>query len=399
LVDNDVVSEAFIASAVRTPLGRFLGTLGSIPAPKLGAHAVREAVRRAGVPSDAVEEVLMGSVIQAGLGQNPARQAALGGGLPQKVGAVTVNMVCGSGLEAVILGARAIRAGDLDVVVAGGMESMTNAPYLLPEARRGTRLGNAKMIDALVHDGLWDVYNDFHMGTSCELVAERFRITRKDMDEFSAASHAKAVAAGKSGAFRAEVSPIEAKLEKGESRMIEADEGPRPDSTVEALAKLKPAFKPDGAVTAGNSSQISDGAAALVLMSEKALQAHGVAPLARVTGYATAGVDPKWVLVSTIDAMRRLDEKNPWRAGAADLIEINEAFAGSTVAAIRDLGLDAAKVNVNGGAVALGHPIGASGARILVTLLHALAARGLRRGVATLCMGGGNGLALGIERA
>jgi acetyl-CoA C-acetyltransferase len=399
LVDNDGVSEAFIASAVRTPLGRFLGVLGSFPAPRLGAHAVREAVRRAGVPPDAVEEVLMGSVIQAGLGQNPARQAALGGGLSQKVGAVTVNKVCGSGLKAVIFGAQAIRAGDLDVVVAGGMESMTNAPFLLPEARRGTRLGNAKLIDALVHDGLWDVYNDFHMGTSCELVAERFRITRKDMDEFSAASHAKAVSAGRAGAFRAELAPIEARLEKGEARMVEADEGPRADSTVEALAKLKPAFKPDGVVTAGNSSQISDGAAALVLMSEKALQAHGIAPLARVTGYATAGVDPKWVLVSTIDAIRRFDEKNPWKAAAADLIEINEAFAGSTVAAIRDLGLDPAKVNVNGGAVALGHPIGASGARILVTLLHALTARGLRRGVATLCMGGGNGLALGIERA
>ncbi len=399
LVDNHGVSEAFIASAVRTPQGKFLGALGAVPAPRLGAHVVREAVRRAGVPPDAVEEVLMGSVIQAGLGQNPARQAALGAGLSHKVGAVTVNKVCGSGLKSIIFGVQAIRAGDADVVVAGGMESMSNAPYLLPEARRGTRLGNAKMVDALVHDGLWDAFNDFHMGTSCELVAERFRVTRRDMDEFSAASHAKAVAAANSGAFKAEISPVEAKGEKGAATLVDADEGPRADSTVEALAKLKPAFKPDGAVTAGNSSQISDGAAAVVLMSEKALKAHGVAPLARVTGHATAGVDPKWVLVSTIDALRRFDEKNPWKTAAADLIEINEAFAASTVAAIRDLGLDAAKVNANGGAVALGHPIGASGARIVVTLLHALVARKLRRGVATLCMGGGNGLALGIERA
>jgi len=393
------VSDAYLASAVRTPIGRFLGALAGIPAPALGALAVREAVRRAGLPGDAVDEVLMGSVLQAGLGQNPARQAALGGGLPQKVGAVTINKVCGSGLKALIFAAQAIKAGDADVVVAGGMESMSNAPYLLPEARRGTKLGNAKLVDALVHDGLWDVYNDFHMGSSCELVAERFRVTRRDMDEYSEGSHKKAIAAARSDAFKAETAPVETKSDKGEARRVEADEGPREDSTVEKLSKLKPAFKPDGGVTAGNSSQISDGAAALVVMSEKALQTFGVAPLARITGYATAGVDPKWVLVSTIDAVRRFDEKNPWKAAAADLIEINEAFAGSTVAAIRDLGLDAAKVNVNGGAVALGHPIGCSGARIVVTLLHALAARKLKRGLATLCMGGGNGLALGIERA
>ncbi len=397
--DNIAVSDAFIAAAVRTPIGRFLGALGSVPAPKLGALVVREAVRRAHVPPDAVEEVLMGSVLQAGLGQNPARQAALWGGLSQKVGAVTINKVCGSGLKALIFGAQAIKAGDADIVVAGGMESMSNAPYLLPEARRGTRLGNAKLVDSLVHDGLWDVFNDFHMGTSCELVAERFRVTRRDMDEFSEGSHRKAIAAARSGAFKAESVAVETKGEKGEAKVVDADEGPREDSTVEKLGKLKPAFKPDGVVTAGNASQISDGAAAVVLMSEKALQAHGVAPLARITGYATAGVDPKWVLVSTIDAVRRFDERNPWKAAAADLIEINEAFAGSTVAAIRDLGLDAAKVNVNGGAVALGHPIGCSGARIVVTLLHALADRKLKRGMATLCMGGGNGLALGIERA
>jgi acetyl-CoA C-acetyltransferase len=398
MLDNERVNDAFIVSAVRTPIGKFLGGLSTIPAPKLGAHALGETVKRAGIPSEAVDEVFMGSVLQAGLGQNPARQAALRGGLSEKVGAVTVNKVCGSGLKSIIFGVQAIKTGDAEIVVAGGMESMSNAPYLLPEARRGTRLGNAPMVDSLVHDGLWDVYNDFHMGTSCELVAERFRITRTDMDEFSAASHQKALAAARSGAFRAEIVPVDVAGDKGETRRIEGDEGPREDSTAAKLAKLKPAFRPDGIVTAGNSSQISDGAAALVLMSEKAMKARGVTPLARVTGYSTAGVDPKWVLVSTIDAVHRFDERNPWKAREADLVEINEAFAGSTVAAIRDLGLDPARVNVHGGAVALGHPIGASGARIVVTLLHALALRKLRRGLATLCMGGGNGLALGIER-
>ncbi len=392
------MNEVFLVSAVRTPIGKFLGGLSGRKATELGALAVREALRRAGVPAEAVDEVLMGSALQAGLGQNPARQAALGAGLPASVAAATVNKVCGSGLKTILFGAQAIKAGDAEVVVAGGMESMSNAPYLLPEARRGTRLGHAPLVDSLVHDGLWDVYNDFHMGTSCELVAERFKVSRKEMDEFSVESHRRAAAARKSGAYRAEIVGVEAKGEKGESKLVEADEGPREDSTVEKLAQLKPAFKPDGAVTAGNSSQISDGAAAAVLMSEKALKAHGAAPLARITGYAVAGVDPKWVLVSTIDALRRLDERNPWKAKEADLVEINEAFAGSTVAAVRDLGLDPARVNANGGAVALGHPIGASGCRIVVTLLHALAARRLRRGAAALCMGGGNGLALGVER-
>lgn len=384
------MGDAFLVSAVRTPIGKFLGAFAGLRAPALGAIAVREAVRRAGVAPEAVDDVLMGSVLQAGLGQNPARQAALHAGLPPTVAAATINMVCGSGLQALIRAAQAIKAGDADVVVAGGMESMTNAPYLAPDARRGARIGDAKLVDSLVHDGLWDVFNDFHMGTSCELVAERFDVSRADMDAFAAQSHAKALAAD----FKAEIVPVAVDV-----KSVAADEGPRADSTPDKLAKLKPAFKPDGRVTAGNASQISDGAAALVVMSEKALKTHKAVPLARITGYAAAGVEPKWVLVSTIDAVKAFDVRNPWKAADADLIEINEAFAASTVAAIRDLKLDAAKVNVNGGAIALGHPIGASGARIVTTLLHALAARNLKRGLATLCMGGGNGLALGVERA
>jgi acetyl-CoA C-acetyltransferase len=389
------VSDAYIVSAVRTPIGKFLGGLGSFPAPALGALVVREAVRRADVAPNAVDEVFLGCVLQAGLGQNPARQAALRGGLPDTVGAVTINKVCGSGLKSIIFGVQAIKTGDADVVVAGGMESMSNAPYLLPDARKGQRLGHGKTVDVMIHDGLWDAFNDIHMGTTAEMVVERFKLTRAEMDAYSAESHKRAIAAARSGKFKAETLPLVVPAEKSS---IDADEGPREDSTPEKLAKLKPAFMPDGSVTAGNASQLSDGAAALVLMSERALKEHKATPLARVTGYATAGVDPKWVLVSTIDAVRRFDGRNPWKAADADLVEINEAFAASTIAGIRDLKLDPAKVNALGGGIALGHPIGASGARIVVTLLHALADRKLRRGVATLCMGGGNGLALGVER-
>ncbi len=384
------MGDVYLVSAVRTPIGKFLGALAGVRAPDLGALVVREAVRRAGVAPEAVDEVLMGSVLQAGLGQNPARQAALRGGLPSTVAAATINKVCGSGLKAIIGAVQAIKAGDAEVLVAGGMESMSNAPYLAPDVRRGARLGDVKLVDSLVHDGLWDVYHDFHMGTSCELVADRFDVSRREMDEYSARSHAKALAAS----FKAEIVAVTA-----DGKSVEADEGPRADSTVEKLGKLRPAFKPDGRVTAGNASQLSDGAAAVVVMSEAALKKHKATPLARITGYAAAGVEPQWVLVSTIDAVKAFDLRNPWKAVDADLIEINEAFAASTSAAIRDLKLDPEKVNVNGGGIALGHPIGASGARIVVTLLHALAARGKRRGVATLCMGGGNGLALGVERA
>jgi acetyl-CoA C-acetyltransferase len=389
------VSDAYIVSAVRTPIGKFMGGLSSQPSPALGALVVREAVLRAEVVPTAVDEVFMGCVLQAGLGQNPARQSALRGGLPEAVGAVTVNKVCGSGLKSIIFGVQAIKTGDADVIVAGGMESMSNAPFLLPDARRGTRLGHGRTVDVMIQDGLWDAFNDFHMGTSCELVAERFKLTRADLDAYSAESHRRAIAAAGEGRFKAETLPI---LIPGENKTVAADEGPREDSTPDRLSRLKPAFKADGVVTAGNASQISDGAAAVVLMSERALKEHKVSPLARVTGYATSGVDPKWVLVSTIDAVRKFDTRNPWKAVDADLVEINEAFAASTIAGIRDLKLDPAKVNALGGGIALGHPIGASGARIVVTLLHALTDRKLRRGVATLCMGGGNGLALGIER-
>lgn len=395
MVENDGVSDAYIVSAVRTPIGKFMGGLSGFPAPALGALVVREAARRIDLAPPAVDEVFMGCVLQAGLGQNPARQAALRGGLPDGVGAVTINKVCGSGLKSIIFGVQAIKTGDADVVVAGGMESMSNAPYLLPDARKGMRLGHGKTVDVMIHDGLWDAFNDFHMGTSAELVVERWKLTRAELDAYSAESHKRAIAAAAAGKFKAETLPVIIPAEKSS---IDADEGPRADSTPEKLAKLKAAFKADGVVTAGNASQISDGAAAVVLMSERALKEHKATPLARITGYATAGVDPKWVLVSTIDAVRKFDNKNPWRAAEADLIEINEAFASSTIAGIRDLKLDPAKVNVNGGGIALGHPIGASGARIVVSLLHALADRKQKRGVATLCMGGGNGLALGIER-
>jgi acetyl-CoA C-acetyltransferase len=384
------VNDVFIASAVRTPIGRLLGALAPLPAPRLGAAVVREAVRRAGIDPARVDESVLGCVLQAGLGQNPARQAALHGGLPPAVAAFTANMVCGSGMRAIISGVQAVRAGDADVVVAGGMESMSNAPHLLPDLRKGSKLGHVRAVDAMIHDGLWDAFGDFHMGESCEDVADRFKVSREEMDAFSAESHRRALAAAAGGAFKDEILPLD---------LLAADEGPRADSTRDKLAKLKPAFRPDGGrVTAGNASQISDGAAALVLVSERVAKTLPRPPLARIAGHSVAGVEPRWVLVSTIEALARFDARAPWTSAQADLVEINEAFAASTVAAIRDRGLDPERVNVNGGAIALGHPIGASGARIVVTLLHALAARGLRRGVATLCMGGGNGLALGIER-
>ena len=391
--------DVFIVSAVRTPIGKFLGGLSSLPAPKLGAVAVREAVKRAEISGDDVGEVLMGCVLQAGLGQNAARQAAIFGGLPPSIGSVTVNKVCGSGLRAIIGAAQAIKAGDHDIVLAGGMESMSNAPYLLPDARRGSRLGHSRMIDAMILDGLWDGYNDFHMGATCELVAEKFSVTRADMDEFALASHRKSIAAAREGKFKREIVPVETKGEKGDARLVETDEGPRDDASLEKLAKLKPAFKPDGIVTPGNSSTINDGAAALVLMSGAEVARRKAKPLAKITGYAAGGVEPKWVMAAPLEAVKNLQKKTGFKPGDADLVEINEAFAGSTVALIREMKLDPARVNVHGGAVALGHPIGCSGARIVVTLLHALQDRKLRRGLATLCMGGGNGLALTLEMA
>jgi acetyl-CoA C-acetyltransferase len=390
--------QAVIVSACRTPIGRFQGKLASLKAPQLGAIAIREAVRRAGIDAKDVQEVIFGTVLQAGIGQNPARQAALAAGIPVTVGAMTVNKVCGSGLKSVALAAQAIRAGDADVIVAGGQESMTNAPYLLPGARDGLRLGHGKLLDSMVHDGLWDVYNDFHMGVTGDLVAERCAVSREDQDRFAAESHRRAAAAQASGAFRKEIVAVEIPGKKGEKTVVDADEGVRADSTAEALGKMRPAFGEKGTVTAGNASQISDGAAAVVVMSDAEANRRGLTPLARITGYATGGTEPKWVMLAPIEAVRNLEKRNGTRVADYDLVEVNEAFSSAACGVSKELSLDPKRTNVNGGAVALGHPIGASGCRILVTLLHAMEARGAKRGLATLCLGGGNAVAMSVER-
>lgn len=386
-----------IISGVRTPIGKFLGTLKPLSAVQLGAIAVKEAVKRAGLEPKQIDECIMGNVVQAGLGQNPARQAALGGGLLPEVGAFTVNKVCGSGLKAVGLAAQAIRCGDQEIVVAGGMESMSNAPYLVPKLREGYRLGSGEIIDSMIHDGLWDVYEDFHMGMTGELVAEKYKVSREEMDEYALSSHQKAIQAIKECRFESQVVAVEIASRKG-TTVIKVDEGPREDSSLEALRGLKPVFKKDGTVTAGNAPGMNDGAAALVITSRKKADALGKKSMARIVGQATAGLEPKWVMMTPVPAVQGLLPKIGWRKEDVDLWELNEAFAVQSVAVVRELGLDPGKVNVNGGAVALGHPIGASGARILVTLLHEMIRRDLHRGVATLCMGGGNGLALAIER-
>jgi acetyl-CoA C-acetyltransferase len=391
------MADAFIVSAARTPIGKFQGALSPFTAPQLGAIAVREAVLRGALTGEDIDEVFMGCVLQAGLGQNPARQAAIHGGIAPRAGAVTINKVCGSGLKSILFAAQAVALGDAKVCVAGGMESMTNAPYLIPDARKGSRLGHTKLLDVVIQDGLWDGYNDFHMGLTCELVAEKYKVSRQEMDAWSVDSNRKAVAAMKAGKFKKEIVGIEVKAGKGETKLVESDEGPREDSSVEGLAKLKAAFKPDGVITAGNSSTINDGAAAVVVMSGEEAGRRGLKPLARITGYAVGGLEPKWVMMTPVPAVQNWEKKTGLKRGDMDLIELNEAFACQSVAVVRELGLDAAKVNVHGGAVALGHPIGCSGARILVTLLHALADRKLKRGLATLCMGGGNGLALSVE--
>lgn len=393
------MAEAVIVSAVRTPIGRFQGAFNSMRAPQLGAVAVKEAVARAGIDPALVEEVIMGHVLQAGVGQNPARQAALGAGLPDSIGAVTINKVCGSGLKAVMLAAQAIRAGDAECIVAGGMECMSRAPYLLPEAREGVRLGHGKLIDAMIWDGLWDVYNDYHMGMTAEKVAEKYAIGREEQDRFAAGSHAKAVAAAGAGKFAAEIVPVKVAQPKGDPLVVSADEGPRADSDAAKLGKLKPAFKKEGGtVTAGNASTINDGAAALVVMSEKRAAALGCKVLARVRGYATGGMAPEWVMMAPVEAVKRLNAKIGAKADTYEVVELNEAFAVQAIAVTRECGFDPARVNVNGGAVALGHPIGASGARVLTTLLHAMAANGKKQGLASLCLGGGNGVALAVER-
>ena len=390
--------QAVIVSAARTAVGRFQGTLSRYTAPQLGPIAVKAALQRAGVAANQVDEVILGNVLQAGVGQNPARQAALGADFDPSIAAFTVNKVCGSGLKSVALAAQAIRADDGDVFVAGGMESMTNAPYLLRKARDGIRLGHGEVTDSMIADGLWDVYEDFHMGNTAELVADKYDVTRSAQDEYAAASHNKAAAAQEAGKFDAEIVAIDVPQRKADPIVFKIDEGVRPGSSAEKLGKLRPAFRKEGSVTAANASQISDGGAALVVMEEEKCKALGLKPLARITGYTTAGVEPKWVMMAPVEAVNKLNSKRGTTVDDYDLVELNEAFSAQACAVSRELKLDPERVNVNGGAVAIGHPIGASGGRILVTLLYAMADRGASTGLATLCLGGGNAVALSVER-
>ena len=392
-------TEVVIVSGCRTPIGSFGGAFKDVSAVELGTVAVREAVRRAGVRPDRVDEVILGCILQAGVGMNPARQAAVRAGLPESVPAHTVNKVCGSGLKAVMLAAQAIKSGDAEVVVAGGMESMSGAPFLLPGARWGERLGNGKVVDHMLHEGLTDAFHDIHMGITAENLVERYGISRADQDAFAAESQVRAESAIREGRFKEEIVPVAVPGKKGEVRAIDTDEYPRPGTTVEALAKLKPAFKKDGTVTAGNSSGINDGAAALVVARAESAAGLGLKRVARVVAYASAAVDPRVMGIGPVPAVRKALEKAGLAADRIELWELNEAFAAQSLAVLRELEIDPAKVNVNGGAIALGHPIGASGARVLVTLLHALRARGLRRGLAGLCIGGGQGVAMVVERA
>ena len=389
-----------IVAAVRTPVGRFQGGLSALSAPQLGAVAVKEAVRRAGIDPAGIDECIMGNVLSAGLGQNPARQAALFGGLAASVGALTINKVCGSGLKAVALAAQAVETGNAGIVVAGGMESMSNAPYLLPQARQGFRLGNATAVDSMIHDGLWDVYNDYHMGMTGETVAAKYGITREEQDLYALNSHRKAAAAWKEGRFDAEVVPVQVPARKrgAEPDIVSSDESVREDASLEAVAALKPAFKKDGTVTAGNAPGVNDAAAALVVMSAAQAAAFGIAPLVRIRAQATSGVDPQWVMLAPVTGVRKVLTRAGWTLDSVDLFELNEAFSVQAIAITRELGLNPDRVNVNGGAVAIGHPIGASGARILVTLIHEMIRRGVHCGVAALCLGGGNSVALAVER-
>jgi acetyl-CoA C-acetyltransferase len=390
--------EAVILSAVRTPVGKFQGSLAPFSAIDLGAIVVRESVKRAGIEPEQVDEIIMGNVISAGLGQNPARQAGLKGGLDNRVAAMTINKVCGSGLKAVGLAAQGIQTGNTETVVAGGMESMTNAPYLLPQMRQGYRLGHGKLIDSMIQDGLWDAFNDFHMGMTGELVADKYKISRERQDAYAVESHRRALDAIKSCRFSHEIVPVPIPQRKGDPVLFSQDESPRADTSLETLGKLKPAFKPDGTVTAGNAPGTNDGAAALVVTSGEKAREWGKKPLARIVGQAVSGVDPKWVMMAPVDAVRKLVEKLKWKLEDVDLFELNEAFSVQALAVIQELGLDPEKTNVNGGAVALGHPIGASGARVLVTLLHEMARRNAERGIAALCLGGGNAIALAVEK-
>ena len=393
------LKEPVIISAVRTPVGKFQGSLKGFAATELGAMVVRESVKRAGVPVEAVDEVIMGCVIQAGLGQNPARQAALNGGIPFGVSAVTINKVCGSGLKAVMMAAQGIQLGDTEIVVAGGMESMSNAPYLIPKAREGYRLGNGVLVDSMINDGLWCAFENYHMGNTGEVVSERYHVTREEQDEYALNSHRKAADAIKAGKFKDEILPIEIPQRKGEPIIFDTDETVREDTSLEALGKLKPAFKKEGGtVTAGNAPGVNDGASAVVVTSSERARALGIEPMARIVAQATSGIQPELVMMAPVEAIKRVVSKAGWSLNDVDLIELNEAFSVQAVAIMKELNLDPARVNVNGGAVALGHAIGQSGSRLLTTMLYELKRRNAHRGVAALCLGGGNAVAMAVER-
>src|SRR5271163_2163415 len=394
------MEDVVIVAGVRTPVGKFQGALSSFSAVQLGSLVVREALSRARLTPDQVDECIMGNVVSAGLGQNPARQAAIHGGLSPSVSAMTINKVCGSGLKAVSLAAQAIQTGNAEIVIAGGMESMTNTPYLLPQGRNGFRMGNATVVDSMIHDGLWEIYNDYHMGITGEHVAEKHGITREEQDQYALNSHRKAAAAWRACYLRAQILPVEIPArKKGEAATwFERDESVREDATIEALRALKPAFKKDGAVTAGNAPGVNDGAAAVVVTSAARAKELGAAPMVRIVAQATSGVEPKWVMMAPVGAVQKIWQKTGWKKDEVDLYELNEAFSVQALGVIRELGLDMDRVNVNGGAVALGHPIGASGARVLVTLIYEMIRRDVHRGIAALCLGGGNAVAMAVER-
>jgi acetyl-CoA C-acetyltransferase len=394
-----MATEIVIVSAARTAVGKFGGTLAKTPAPELGATVIKAVLERSGVAADQIGEVILGQVLQAGAGQNPARQAVIKSGLPQSVPALTINAVCGSGLKAVMLAQQGIQTGDIDIAVAGGMESMSNCPYIIPTVREGLRMGNGSVVDLMIHDGLWCPFENWHMGTAGECVADVYKVTREQQDQYSVDSHKKAAAAQAAGKFAAEILPVPIPQKKGDPIVFAKDESVRGDTTADALRALKPAFKKDGSVTAGNAPPVNDGAAALVVMAENKVRSLNAKPLARIVAQATSGLAPKMLLMTPVEATRKVLKKAGWSLNDVDLIELNEAFAVQAVAVANELGADLAKINVNGGAVALGHPIGASGARILTTLIYALKDRGLKRGIATLCLGGGNGVALAIELA
>jgi len=391
--------EAVILSAARTPTGKFQGLLKGFSAPDLGAHAIKAALQRAGVAPEKVDEVILGCVVQAGIGQAPARQAALKAGLPPEVSALTINMVCGSGLRAVALAAQAVKLGDSEYVVAGGMESMSNIPYAMPGARDGYRMGNQTVVDLMINDGLWCPFENWHMGNTGEIVAEKYQITRGDQDEYAFGSHRKAAEAQEAGRFKDEIAPIEIPQKKGDPIVLDYDEPVRPDTTVETLGKLKPAFKRDGGtVTAGNAPGVNDGASAVVVTSSENAKAAGVEPLARIVASATSGIEPKLIMMAPVEGVKKVLANAGWDMKDVDLFELNEAFSVQALGVMKELGLDVAKVNVNGGAVALGHAIGNSGSRVLTTLLHEMKRRDVKRGVAALCLGGGNSVAMAVER-